>query len=171
MIRTLLQAAALAALLPLGAIAQVATPAHRTAVEQAHLGVLERYHRAVWVDKDTASIPEFMTSDFFSHASPPNAPRGGEPVRDWLAGFFAAFPDLRSETLYNLVDGDRVVTAWTITATHRGEWYGVKPTGRAIKVTGIDVLRLRDGRFAEHWFGLGLVMPQIMQQIAAPKSN
>lgn len=57
-------------------------------------------------------------------------------------GFFAAFPALKSDPLYNLVDGDHVITSWTITAIYQAEWYGVKPTGRPIRVSGVDVLRL-----------------------------
>jgi predicted ester cyclase len=144
-----------------------APPAHRSAVEVDNLALLERYHREVWVRKDTASVPGYMAADFVSHSSAANSPRGGEPVKQFLEAFFAAFPDLKSETTFNLVDGDRVVTAWVLTGTHSGPLFGIAPTGKPIRVSGIDVLRVKDGKFVEHWYGLGLSFPQVFQQIGA----
>jgi predicted ester cyclase len=35
-------------------------------------------------------------------------------------------------------------------ATHRGEFFGIPPTGKQVTVTGIHVLRIADGKIAEH---------------------
>lgn len=139
--------------------------AGRTTRERANLDLLERYHRAVWVDKQTHQIPVFMSAGFMSHAAP-DAPPGPEAVRGFLDQLFSALPDLRSQTLFDLVDGDTVVTAWTITGTHTGTaLFGVSATGRAVRVSGFDVLRIDNDRFVEHWFGLGQVMPELMLQL------
>lgn len=157
----------LAVTMPGSATAQARAPivSDRSGTEQANLSLLERYHQAVWVEKRTGAVSDFMSTGFVSHASP-GAPPGPDAVRAFLDQLFAAIPDVRSETLYNLVDGDRVVTAWTITGTHTGAaLFGVPATGRTIRVSGIDVLRVESGRFAEHWFGLGQAMPLLMQQL------
>lgn len=153
-------------MLPMAALAQPAQPGDRSAAEQAHLDLLLRFHERVWVQRQSAAVADFMSEDFLSHANPPDAPRGAQPVRQFMEALFTAFPDLRSEPLVQLVDGAFVVTAWTITGTHRGPLFGAPPSGRPFRVSGMDLMRVRGGRFVEHWFGLGPLFPQIQQQIA-----
>ena len=50
-----------------------------------------------------------------------------------------------------VTDGDLVARRWTMRATHQGPFLGVAPTGRRVTMTGIDVLRVVDGRFTEIW--------------------
>jgi steroid delta-isomerase-like uncharacterized protein len=60
---------------------------------------------------------------------------------------------------------DRVVTRWTGTGVHQTELMGVPATGRRIRVEAISVMRIEDGKIAEHWCAwdtLGL-----LQQIGA----
>jgi predicted ester cyclase len=47
--------------------------------------------------------------------------------------------------------GDRVATRKTIHGTHEGEFMGIPPTGRAVAVDVIDIVRYEDGKLAEHW--------------------
>jgi predicted ester cyclase len=49
-----------------------------------------------------------------------------------------------------VADGDRAAVATTTTGTHTGELLGVAPTGRRVAVTGIDMVRVEDGRIVEH---------------------
>lgn len=160
---------ALAALsaFPVAALAQ-AQPSDRSAAEQANLARLLRYHETVWVQRKSDATRDFMSDDFLSHSNPPEAPRGAQPAKQFMDTLFGAFPDLNSEPLINLVDGAFVVTAWTLTGTSRGPLFGAPPTGRPFRVSGVDLMRMRDGRFVEHWFGLGPLFPALLQQIAQP---
>jgi predicted ester cyclase len=42
------------------------------------------------------------------------------------------------------------VTRWSFQGTHRGEFFGVPPTGRTVTTSGIDIWRVRDGRIVEN---------------------
>ncbi len=62
-------------------------------------------------------------------------------------------------------EGDTVVIRWTATGTHKGNLPPLPPTGKTIKVTGITVARLSNGKFVEswnNWDALGL-----LQQLGA----
>jgi predicted ester cyclase len=50
-----------------------------------------------------------------------------------------------------LADGDKVVTRKTFHGTHTGEFMGLSATGNVIAVDVIDIVRVRDGEFVEHW--------------------
>ena len=39
----------------------------------------------------------------------------------------------------------------TGSGTHLGEWMGIKPTGREVRLKGINIDRVEGGRIAEHW--------------------
>jgi predicted ester cyclase len=56
-----------------------------------------------------------------------------------------------------------VTTRKTFRGTHRGEFLGIAPTGRSVSFDVIDVVRIADGRIAEHWNVVDLM--GLLQQI------
>ena len=51
-----------------------------------------------------------------------------------------------------IAEGDKVVTRWTATGTHQGEFFGVGPTGKRIEMTGISIERFDEGgKLVEEW--------------------
>ena len=61
----------------------------------------------------------------------------------------AAFPDSHHTIEDLIAEGDKVVTRFTWSATHQGEFEGIAPTGRRIRVQGIWIHRLEGGRIVE----------------------
>ena len=45
----------------------------------------------------------------------------------------------------------------TMPGTHRGAFRGVAPTGAAVEIGVVDVVRVEGGRLAEHWGGPDLL--------------
>jgi steroid delta-isomerase-like uncharacterized protein len=60
-----------------------------------------------------------------------------------------AFPDMTVRIARCLVDGDVVVTEEVMEGTHRGEFAGLSPTGRRVKLPMCHVTRVVDGRIVE----------------------
>jgi predicted ester cyclase len=61
--------------------------------------------------------------------------RGLEAVRQVVAGYFKAFPDMHFEIDQIIASGDYVVGRWRCTATHRGEFNASHPpTGKSASV-------------------------------------
>ena len=52
-----------------------------------------------------------------------------------------------------------------LTGTHHGELVGIPPTGKSVEFGGTDIIRVEDGKVAEHW-GTTDTM-SLMQQIGA----
>ncbi|WP_315092939.1 ester cyclase [uncultured Cellulomonas sp.] len=90
---------------------------------------------------------------------------GREANRRFWAGFFAALPDLHATLEDLVVSGDRVVARFTYQGTHTGELMGIPASGQPVTMTSIDIWRVEDGRFVEHWDELNLM--QVFQQIGA----
>ena len=80
---------------------------------------------------------------------------GLEPNKEGVLQFFkilrSAFPDL-TMTAHDMVsEGDKVFVRATMAGTHEGEFMGMPATGRKIAVPIADFMRVKDGKFAEHW--------------------
>ena len=77
--------------------------------------------------------------------------QGREGIKGYVSALRAAFPDLHITVEEQLAEGDRVVTRWTAHGTHLGEFQGLPPTGRQVRVTGTDIDRIVSGKAVECW--------------------
>jgi steroid delta-isomerase-like uncharacterized protein len=68
--------------------------------------------------------------------------RGRSAIRARAAMLLGAFPDFHLERLALVIDGERHADRWVMTGTHRGELFGVPPTGRQVRVEGATFTRL-----------------------------
>jgi steroid delta-isomerase-like uncharacterized protein len=84
----------------------------------------------------------------------------------------AGFPDATVTVEDQIAEDDRVVTRWTMRATHSVPLFGRPATGRGIVLRGMHIHRVRDGRIVEVWAApdtLGLLMQLgLVQDPAAP---
>ena len=62
-----------------------------------------------------------------------------------------AFSDVTFIVEDMVVEGDKVVWRWTIHGKHTGVFQGLQPTGKDFSFSGISILRLENGKFAELW--------------------
>jgi steroid delta-isomerase-like uncharacterized protein len=95
---------------------------------------------------------ELVANDFIDHAAAPGVPtQGPASLKGTMAMFHAAFPDVRATIDDVVAEGDRVVVRTHWHGTHRGDFFGIPPTGKAFDLTAIDILRVVDGKAVEHW--------------------
>jgi steroid delta-isomerase-like uncharacterized protein len=98
-----------------------------------------------------SAFEELLDPNIVNHSRPPGSPDGAEGVRQIFDMFRTAFPDFRATVLDQVAEGDKVVTRKIFNGTHQGDFMGIPATGREIEIVVIDIVRLRDGRIAEHW--------------------
>jgi steroid delta-isomerase-like uncharacterized protein len=80
----------------------------------------------------------------------PTPLRGRAAFRSLLEGTFAFFPDLAISPEEPVVEAAEAVVRWTYAGTHRqGELFGMQPAGRQIRVSGITVYRVENGRVVQ----------------------
>jgi predicted ester cyclase len=108
---------------------------------------------------------EYFAPDYRGHLSG-QQPQSLNDLKELERGFAAAFSNIS----YNIEDllavEDRVVLRVTTSATHTGEFHGVKPTNRHVTLTGIVIYRIVEGRIAESWGELDLM--GLFRQLRSP---
>ncbi len=73
---------------------------------------------------------------------------GLEEMQAFFAELYDAFPDYRMELLDVVEDGDQAVVRWQARATFSGpgSFMGLRPTGRAVELDGMDMIWVKDGK-------------------------
>lgn len=86
--------------------------------------------------------------------------KGHQDFESMMTMYRTAFPDLHFTIEEQIAEGNKVVTRWTATATHKGEYLGIKPTGKRTTVSGILISTIENGKIVndvEAWDALGLL--------------
>jgi steroid delta-isomerase-like uncharacterized protein len=60
-------------------------------------------------------------------------------------------PDLRFSITNMIVDGDLLAFQWEMVGTHTGPYMGRPPSGNPIRIIGMNLERLENGKIVEHW--------------------
>jgi predicted ester cyclase len=111
---------------------------------------------------------ELFANDFHDHTPPAGVCPDKDGVRQLYKVLRTAFPDFRADVHWQLLDRDFVTTYKTYRGTHRGEFLGVAPTCREVQFEALDVIRVRDGKLAEHWGVANLFSLVLQLRAGAP---
>jgi steroid delta-isomerase-like uncharacterized protein len=125
--------------------------------------VVRRFIEEVQNKKNWDTFDALHQPDFVNLSAPPGMPNDLDGGRIFLGAFLNAFPDCHFTVDDMIAEGDRVVTKKTFTGTHTGEFMGIPATGKPVKITFVDILRLRDGKIVEHWLSMDQL--SFMQQL------
>ena len=71
--------------------------------------------------------------------------------KQMMTGLLAAFPDFRLTVEDQIVAGDKVATRWVAEGTNSAPFGNVPATGRRVRVDGLILDRVADGRIVERW--------------------
>ena len=132
--------------------------------------VVRRFFEELLSTDNLAMADEILSPGFrFYFAGSPD-PMDLESYKEFLMARRAAFPDRRFVVEDMIAEGDKVSARFTMRGTHKGELRGIAPTGREVTMTGIDMIRLWEGRMVEDRVEVDqLGMMQQLGVIASPQ--
>jgi predicted ester cyclase len=133
----------------------------------ANKDVVRRFNLEVIQNGDRASFEELMAPEFVNHSAPSGAPNGPESMWNTFQTVLRpAFSQLVVSIEDQIAEGEMVTTRKTITGVHTGALMGVPPSGREVSIFVIDIVRVRDGKYVEHW-GLN-TLPALLTSLSRP---
>jgi steroid delta-isomerase-like uncharacterized protein len=122
--------------------------------------VVRRWIEEVTNNKNLDMLNETHASNSANHALPPGMPQGIEGEKRFSSMFFVAFPDGRFTIQDLIAEENKVAMRYIYRGTHTGNFQGIQPTGKSFEVSGINLVRISNGKIAENWVGfdqLGLL--------------
>jgi steroid delta-isomerase-like uncharacterized protein len=121
----------------------------RIQLTQSNAAIVRAFVDAVINKGDFQAAKLFVWEDVVEQVPFPGQGPGLDGLNDVLRGMRAAFPDLHFSIEEQISEGEKVLTRFEWTGTHRGEFLGVPATGRPVKVWGMVIDRLQDGKIKE----------------------
>jgi predicted ester cyclase len=127
--------------------------------------VICRFNQEVIEQGNVDSFNTLMDPNFINRSAPAgmdNGPQG-------MIWFFneilrPAIPDIKVTIHDQVAEGDMVTTRKTISGKQTGQLLGVPATGRVISIEVIDIVRVKDGKYFEHW-GI-TTLPEVLATLA-----
>ena len=98
-----------------------------------------------------AVLDQVVDPKAVDHALPPEMPPTVASTKQFFAAFRAAFPDLSYKVEEELAEGDYVVQCVTGTATMKGAFQGMPPSGKRATWSEMHIVRFANGKVVEHW--------------------
>lgn len=121
--------------------------------------LLRRYYEEVVSRGAVNDVARFVSPDYVEVHDNTRYAIGVEGAKEHIRGVRQTYPDLRLTVEQQIAEGEWVVSRVTMRGTHRGEWQGIKPTGKPIEVTAVNIDRVVDGRIVEHGGAANLLGP------------
>jgi predicted ester cyclase len=120
----------------------------------------------VWNQGRLDVLDELLAASYVNHTpSTPDPPPGPAGLKPIVAAIRHAFPDLHFR-IEDVISTPNYAVARTImTGTHRGDSFGLSPTGRSVSANQINIERIVDGQIVEHWRVTDELM--LMRQLGA----
>lgn len=100
---------------------------------------------------DVSRFDEIVAPDYVNHNQ--FAEPGLDGVKKTFGAIIAGVPDIKAsaEDVFVSADGSRVVGRYRYEGTHTGNFLGYPATGNGFAMRSIDIWRVENGRFVEHW--------------------
>ena len=112
--------------------------------------LVRRYYEQVLNTGSVEEITGFISPDYVEVHDNKRYSIGLDGAREHVLGVRRTYPDLHLTIEQQIAEDEWVVTRVTMRGTHQGEWQGLKPTGKPVEVTAVNIDRVVDGRIVEH---------------------
>jgi steroid delta-isomerase-like uncharacterized protein len=135
----------------------------QTPPEKAHIAIVRKFFEVGPSKGDLAAADALLHPEFSLHTPLPTPGPGIEAMNNVITTCRAAFHGLQVTVDDIMTVGDKVTARFTARGTHKGEFMGLPPTGKAITMTGIEIFRIKEGKIVELWGEANLM--GLMQQL------
>ncbi|MDQ3864655.1 MAG: SpoIIE family protein phosphatase [Actinomycetota bacterium] len=131
---------------------------------QENEGLVRWFFEEAWVKGNLTAVDEYIATNYVEHTLPPGSQQGRDALKQFVAMYHEAFPDVKV-TMHDIFGReDRVAYRWSASGTHLGAWMGVPPTGLHLTTTGITIHRIVGGKCVEGWVSVDISRSKEEQQ-------
>jgi steroid delta-isomerase-like uncharacterized protein len=104
----------------------------------------------IWNEGNLALIDELIAPDYVEHTAGISEDIVGiDAFKERVTDLRNSFPDFNVTVEELIVKDDRIVWRWIATGTNTGTMNDIPPTGKKIRIEGVGILRVVDGKIVE----------------------
>ena len=112
---------------------------------------VRRFYDEVLNERRLDVMDELCAPDFVDHTPASGHSAGLDDLKQQIAAWHRAFPDLRVTVDEIIAEGHSLAVRITWEGTHQGDFMGVHATGKRIVSSAVDILHIRNDRVTEAW--------------------
>jgi predicted ester cyclase len=121
--------------------------------------LIRRYIEEIINTGNVDKIDQFISPEYLEVYEGKRFPLGIKAAREHNLGVRQTYPDLVLTVDQQIAEGEWVAISITARGTHRGLWLGIKPTGKVLTFSGVNINRVVDGRIVEHGGAANMLEP------------
>ena len=111
---------------------------------------IKYFYERITSDNRIDEVSEYVSDICTVRIGEQIIPIGIEGMKQHMIDVRKTYPDLKMTITRQYFDGDYVISEFIMEGTHKGEWLGMKPSGKKISITGVDIDKVVDGKIVEH---------------------
>ncbi|MFX0205456.1 MAG: ester cyclase [Candidatus Hodarchaeota archaeon] len=117
-------------------------------LEKKNLQIVNGYFKEILINRNLKAIDKYFALDLSFNGKVMT----NQQFVKFLKNFYLKpFPDFYLSIEDQIVVEDKVVTRVYLQGTHKGEFEGIPPTNKEVKVLGITIDCIVDGKVKEMW--------------------
>ncbi len=121
--------------------------------------IIRRYIAEVINTGNIENIERYISHEYVENYEGKIYPLGIEGAKEHITGVRRTYPDLMLTVEHQIAEGDWVATLITARGTHTGTWLGMKPTGKVLTYSGVNLDKVVNGRIVEHGGAANMLGP------------
>lgn len=111
---------------------------------------IKYFYETIISENQIERMAEFISPECCVKMGEKLIPVGIEGMKEHIKATKQTYPDYRMKITKQFCDGDYVISEFIMEGTHKGEWIGIKPTGKRLVFTGVDIDKVIEGLIVEH---------------------
>ena len=111
---------------------------------------IKYFYETIISENQIERMAEFISPECCVKMGEKLIPVGIDGMKEHIKATKQTYPDYRMKIIKQFCDGDYVISEFIMEGTHKGEWIGIKPTGKRLVFTGVDFDKVIDGLIVEH---------------------
>jgi predicted ester cyclase len=108
--------------------------------------LIESFVEEVFSQRNLAAIDKYLATNLADASG-----KTPESLEKTLISLFLGFPDLHVNIEHMLAEDNRVLVFLNFDGTHQGEYEGMAPTNKPVKIRSADLYRIENNKIIEHW--------------------
>lgn len=111
---------------------------------------IKYFYETIISENQIERMAEFISPECCVKMGEKLIPVGIDGMKEHIKATKQTYPNYRMKIIKQFCDGDYVISEFIMEGTHKGEWIGIKPTGKRLVFTGVDIDKVIDGLIVEH---------------------